>query len=309
MPEHLTPKMSSTVQPAQTQLDSLWKFGGLTPWRLTVNVFRSISTDDLLDRASGLAFDFVLAFFPLMLFILSVFGLFAARGSAQFDNLISYFTDFLPPSASQLVAVILDELSRNSGGGKLTLGIVAGVWFASGGVSSMISTLNVIYRVREARSWLRIRTTALGLTLVMAVLLLSALVMVLLGNYIADWFASEFARGSVALVAWQALRWPAAAFFVLLSFSLVYYVGPNLEYHRRHWITPGSLFGMLLWLASSVVLRVYLHFFNTYSTTYGSLGAVMILLLWLYVTGLVFLIGGEINAEIERAAVVGLPIS
>jgi membrane protein len=300
--------MSTAAQPASSELDSLWKLGGLSPWRLTVNVFHSISTDDLLDRASGLAFDFVLAFFPLMLFMLSVFGLFAARGSTTFDYLISYFTDFLPPSASELVNTILDELARNSGSGKVTLGIVAGVWFAAGGVSSMISTLNVIYRVREARSWLRIRAIAVGLTLVMAVLLLTSLLIVLVGNHAADWFASEFSRGSFALDAWQALRWPAAAFFVLFSFSLVYYVGPNLEYHRRHWITPGSLFGMLLWLASSVVLRVYLHFFNTYSTTYGSLGAVMILLLWVYVTGLAFLIGGEINAEIERAAL-GSPIN
>lgn len=301
--------MSTSVQPASTELDSLWKFGGLSPWRLTINIFHSISTDDLLDRASGLAFDFVLAFFPLMLFMLSVFGVFAARGSTTFDYLISYFTDFLPPSAAQLVDSIVDELARNSGGGKLTFGIVAGVWFAAGGVSSMISTLNVIYRVREARSWFRIRAIALGLTLVMAVLLLSALVIVLVGNHAADWLAVRFARGSFALDAWQALRWPAAAFFVLFSFSLVYYVGPNLEYHRRHWITPGSLFSTLLWLTSSVCLRVYLHFFNTYSTTYGSLGAVMILLLWVYVTGLAFLIGGEINAEIERAAAQGSPIS
>src|SRR5579862_7732557 len=300
--------MTSPAPLSKAQLDSLWKFGGLSPWRLAVNVYRSISTDDLLNRASGLAFDFVLAFFPLMLFLLSVFGLFAARGSTTFDYLISYFTDFLPPSASELVNTILDELARNSGSGKLTFGIIAGVWFAAGGVSAMISTLNVIYRVREARSWLRIRAIAVGLTLVMAVLLLTALLIVLVGNHAADWFAAEFSRGSFALDAWQALRWPAAAFFVLFSFSLVYYVGPNLEYHRRHWITPGSLFGMLLWLASSVVLRVYLHFFNTYSTTYGSLGAVMILLLWVYVTGLAFLIGGEINAEIERAAA-GSPIN
>jgi len=301
--------MTSPAPLSTAQLDSLWKFGGLSPWRLAVNVYRSISTDDLLNRASGLAFDFVLAFFPLMLFLLSVFGLFAARGSTTFDYLISYFTDFLPPSASELVGSMLDELARNSGSGKLTFGIVAAVWFAAGGVSAMISTLNVIYRVREARSWLRIRAIAFGLTLVMAILLLTSLVIVLVGNHVADWFAAEFSRGSFALDAWQALRWPAAAFFVLFSFSLVYYVGPNLEYHRRHWITPGSLFGMLLWLASSVVLRVYLHFFNTYSTTYGSLGAVMILLLWVYVTGLAFLIGGEINAEIERAAALGSPVS
>jgi membrane protein len=101
------------------------------------------------------------------------------------------------------------------------------------------------------------------------------------------------------------LQWAAVVLFLTLSFSLIYYFGPSLEQRRWHWITLGSIFGGCLWLAASAGLRVYLHFFNTYTATYGSLAAMMILLAWLYVTGLAFLIGGEINAQIERAAMDG----
>ena len=284
------------------RLESLWKLGGLTPLSLLYKVLRAIAQDDLFARASGLAFDFVLALFPLMVFMLALFGLFASHGSQLLTSLLSYLADFLPPAASQLFDGIINELASHSGGGKLTFGIVAGLWFASGGMSSMISTLNAVYRVREARSWLRVRAVALGLTLAIAVLLLAALLLVFVGNHFVDWLAAEFSWSSFLATAWKEFRWPAAALFVMISFSLVYYCGPNLTQHRWHWITPGSLFGMLLCLASSAGLRIYLHFFDTYSATYGSLGAVMILLVWLYVTGLAFLIGGEINAEIERSA-------
>ena len=294
--------MTSTSSAPTPRLESLWKLGGLTPPRLIFRVLRAIAQDELFARASGLAFDFVLALFPLMVFMLALFGLFESHGSQLLSSLLSYFADFLPSAASQLFDGIVDELAKNSGGGKVTFGIVAGLWFASGGMSSMISTLNAVFRVREARSWFKVRAIALGLTLVIAILLLSALLLVFVGNQVVDWLAAEFSWSSFLAVAWKDFRWPAAALFVMISFSLVYYAGPNLAKHRRHWVTPGSLFGMLLWLASSVGLRIYLHFFNTYSATYGSLGAVMILLVWLYVAGLAFLIGGEINAEIERAA-------
>jgi len=293
--------MTSVTPPTDRRLDSLWKFGGLTAPRLIRNVLGAIVHDELFSRASGLAFDFILALFPLLLFMLAVFGLFESHGSALLGSLLSYFTDFLPPAASQLVNSIANELADHSSGGKVTLGFAAGLWFASGGMSSMISTLNGVFRVREARSWIRVRAIALLLTLVMTILLLSALLVVLAGGHVVDWLARELAWSSFLAVVWKALQWPAAAFFVMIAFSLVYYAGPNLETRRKHWITPGSVFGTLLWLASSVCLRIYLHFFNTYSATYGSLGAAIALLVWLYISGFSFLIGGEITAEIERA--------
>src|SRR5580700_9973366 len=126
---------SSTVAKRQ-HFESIWKLGGLTPWQLTKNVIREADEDDLLGRASELAFNFLLAFFPLLLFMLALFGLFASRSSQLQTGLLFYFADILPPGAFQLLTTITTELATTAAGGKLTLGIVLALWFASGGMSS-----------------------------------------------------------------------------------------------------------------------------------------------------------------------------
>jgi membrane protein len=251
-----------------------------------------------------LAYNFLLALFPLLLFILTLFGLFARSSELQ-SSLLSYFADFLPPSAFQLLKAITIEMAANATSGKLTFGIVLTLWFASGGTSSMISTLDAIYHVRQSRGWFRGRLIALELTIAILVLLITSLFIVLVGGHFTDWIGMKLHLTSIVMTAWKGLQWAAVVLFLTLSFSLIYYFGPSLEQRRWHWITLGSIFGGCLWLAASAGLRVYLHFFNTYTATYGSLAAMMILLAWLYVTGLAFLIGGEINAQIERAAMDG----
>jgi membrane protein len=283
-------------------LQSAWKLGGLSPWQLARRVLHAIGRHNFFGRASELAFDFLFALFPLLLFMLALIGLFASRSNELQSDLLAYFADFLPWTAFALLNKTAIELAANASNGKLTLGILLALWFASGGVSSMISALNLAYGARETRSWLRVRVIALFLTLFISMLLLAALILVLVSDHILDWLGAELSLTPEVVVLWKALQWPAAIVFVLLSCALVYYFGPNLKNRRWHWVTPGSAFGVLLWLAASIGLRIYLHFVDSYSTTYGSLGAVMILLVWLYVTGFAFLIGGEINAEIERAA-------
>lgn len=275
--------------------------GGLSPQQLISSVVGEVAAHNFFGRASELAFDFLFALFPLILFMLNLFGLFASRSAELQSDFLSYFGDFVPPVAFQLLTKTTAELAANASGRKLTFGILLAVWFASGGVSSMISALNLSYRIREARSWLKVRIAALGLTVVIAILLLAALFMVVMSGHFVDWLGRELGLQRVIVDVWRALQWPAALFFVMVSHSLIYYWGPDLKERHWHWITPGSAFGVLVWLASSVLFRIYLRFFNTYSASYGSLGAVMILLVWLYVTGLAFLIGGEINAEIDRA--------
>ena len=294
-------------QPVKAQrCPSLWHLGGLSVWQLFRNVVREAFRDELLDCASNLAFNWLLALFPLLVFLLAVFGLFASHHSQLEDELLSLSSGLLPHDAYQLVNSIADELAARSSGGKLTFGIVAALWFASGGTSALVSTLNVTYRVRESRSWWKVRSMALALTLGISILVLAALFMVMIGDHFVDWLQLRFKWTSVLWIVWRELQWPAAALFVAISFSLIDYFGPNRKERRWHWLTPGSVFGVALWLTSSAGFRAYLHYFNTYSTTYGSLGAVMILLVWLYVTGLAFLIGGAINAEIERAATAAL---
>jgi Predicted membrane protein len=131
--------------------------------------------------------------------------------------------------------------------------------------------------------------------------MLTALAIVLLGGWAAE-IASAHGLGNFALVTWKIVQAPVALFFVVLSFAALYYWAPDVEQKRWYWITPGSVTGVLLWVVASAAFRAYLHFFNTYSATYGSLGAVIILLLWIYITSLALLVGAEINATIEHAA-------
>ncbi|MGH9512361.1 MAG: YihY/virulence factor BrkB family protein [Terriglobales bacterium] len=294
--------MSVSKLTTSQQVYSIWRLGGLTPLQLIKKVIFEINDDDLFGRASELAYSFLLAVFPAMLFLLALFGLFASRGVMLRSRLLLYFADMLPPMAYNLFNKTVNELATDADGGKLTFGIVVALWFAAGGMSSMISTLNTAYHVREARSFFRVRAIAVALTLTVSICLTVALVVVLIGTHLAHVIGAAFGLGRLFVVGWKILQWPAALFFIVVSFSLVYYFGPNLHERHWYWVTPGSIFGVLLWLSASAIFRGYLHFFNTYSRTYGSLGAVIILLVWFYVTGLAFLIGGEINAAIEHAA-------
>src|SRR5215472_9837404 len=166
----------------------------------------------------------------------------------------------------------------------------------------MISALNAAYQVHEARSWFKVRAIALGQSLLLSILLFTALFMVLVGSHFVGWLGAGLKLHPIVVLVWKGIQWPAAIVFVALSCSLIYYCGPDLQSRRRwQWFTPGAAFGAFIWLVASFGFRTYLHFFNSYSVSYGSLGAVMILLAWLYVAGLAYLIGGEINAELERS--------
>jgi len=297
--------MTKSTLRAGEQLESIWKLDGLTPKQLTKIVLRGIDEDDLLGHASELAFNFLLALFPLIILLLSLFGLFALHRAQLLASSMSYVSDLLPPIAFALFSRTVAEIVRTTGGGKLTFSIVLTLWFASGGMSSMISTLNGAYRVRETRRFLRVHILALGLTIAISFLLVSALLLVLVGGYLSQLLAAYLGAQSAVVIASRVLEWIIVILFLNLSFSLIYFFGPNLKGQRWYWITPGSVFGLILWLAASGAFRYYLRFFDSYSKTYGSLGAVMVLLVWLYVAALAFLLGGEINAKIEHARSLG----
>lgn len=293
--------MTTTSDSAATTSKSLWRLSGLTVWQLARNAFAGLRRNDAIGRASQLAFDFLFALFPLILLIVTMFGIFTSRSVELRNDFLSYFSNFLPPGAFEVLRTTTDELAMNASGGEFTFGVAAVIWFASGGIASMITALNLAYQMEETRSWFKIRSTAIVLTLVMSALLVMALLLVLVSGDVFDSIGERLRLGPVVVELGKILQWPTAIVFVMLSFSLIYYAGPTLMGRRWHWVTPGSAFGTGLWILASLGFRTYLHYYNTYSTTYGSLGAVMILLAWLYVSGLSFLIGGEINAELERA--------
>ncbi len=294
--------MASSEVSTDQQLMSIWKLGGFTFWQFTKKVLQGIDEDELVARASELAFNFLLALFPILLLVFALFGLIAYR-SAQLENsLLEHFSHFLPEAAFQPLSKLAMRLARSVTRGKLTFDTAVALWFGSGCLSSMISSLHAAYRVRESRSWLRIRLIALGLTIAIPILLFAALFIFLIGGNFVDWVGATFNLRSIVVIFWKGLQSMSAVLFVTLSFSMIYYCGPSLAKRQWHWFTPGSIVGTFLWLAASMGFRVYLRFFNGYTSTYGTFGAVMILLICSYVMGLAFLVGAEINATIERAS-------
>lgn len=295
--------MGSSDLTTQQQIASIWSLGGQSVFQFAKRTWHRINDDDIFGHAAQLAYNFFLAVFPLLLFMFSILGFFfASRGSALRDQLFNALAQALPPTAYQLFSHTLNEIIYSTSGGKTLFGALFFLWSATSGTTTMMSVLSQAYHVHDSRPWYKIRAIALGLTLSLCVLVVLALILVIFGGQFAGLIGSKLGIGSVAVVAWKVGQWILALLALSLAFSLIYYFGPDVEQQHWYWITPGSVLGVVLWFVASVGFRIYLHFFNNYSKTYGSLGTVIILLLWFYVTGLVFLLGGEVNAEIEHAA-------
>jgi membrane protein len=235
--------------------------------------------------------------FPLLLFLVSLLGYFAQAGSELRIKLINYLAAVMPDAAVTLVHTTLDEISNSTGGGKLSFGLLAALWAASNGMGAISDTLNTAYNVKETRSWWKVRLISVLLTISLAILVLSALVIILYGGTIGEAIAQRYGFGNVFTTFWKILQWPIALVFVLATFNLIYNFAPNIRRSQRKAITRGAFVGVALWLLVSFAFRIFLNYFNSYSVTYGSLGALIILMLWFYFTGVAILIGGEINCE------------
>jgi membrane protein len=260
-------------------------------------LIKRINDDDVFGRAAQLSYYFLLALFPLLLVLINLLGFMAQQGTEFRIKLIIYLGAVMPSSAVALVRTTLDEISAASGSGKLSLGLLAALWAASNGMGAISQTLNVAYDVRETRPWWKVRLISGALTVALSVLIISALTIVLYGGSIGEALATRYGFGQLFTLLWSILQWPIALGFVLATFNLIYNFAPNLSSARRRWFTRGAVVGVGLWLLISFVFRLYLHYFNSYSVTYGSLGALIVLMLWFYLTGVAILIGGEVNCE------------
>ena len=281
---------------------SLWELGGLTWAELGKRVWHEIQEDKVFGRAAELSYYFLLALFPFLIFLTSVIGFVLGSGTGTRHMLFNYLARIMPPSAFELIDNTMWEVSSASSGGKLSFGILAALWAASSGLSAITDSLNTAYDVTETRPWWKQRLTAIGLTVALSVLIILALVLVVAGGRIAEGLASVYGFGPVFPLTWKIIQWPVVLACMLLAFALIYFFAPDVHEQAWKWLTPGAAIGVVLWLVVSIAFRAYLHFFNSYSATYGSLGAVIILMLWLYFTGAAVLIGGEVNSEIENAA-------
>ena len=268
--------------------------------RLVARVVQRVNDHEIFGRAAQLSYYFLLALFPLLLVLINVLGYMAQEGTAFRERLLLYLAALMPRSAITLVRTTLDEISNASGSGKLSFGLLAAVWAASNGMGAISDTLNTAYNVKERRSWWRVRLISVCLTVALAILILAALAIVLYGGTIGEALAARYGFGDFFTSLWTIVQWPIALVFVLTTFNLIYNLAPDLPAGSRSWITPGAFVGVGLWLLVSFGFRLYLSFFDSYSVTYGSLGALIVLMLWFYLTGVAILIGGEVNSEISH---------
>jgi membrane protein len=276
---------------------SLWSLGGLTFRELARRVWDEFWEDEVLDRAAALSYYFLFALFPMLLFLTSVLGLLPGR---LMDDLMTYADRVLPGDTAALVRRTLVEIVRGANPGLLSIGVGAALWAASNGMVAIATALNIVLDVEDRRPWWKRRLIAVALTLGFSFFIPTALLLLVFGERIGTIVAGWIGLGTVFTVMWTLLRWPVIIGCVTIGIGLVFAVAPARR-HAWHWLTPGSVFTVLGWLAMSVGLRVYVVHFGDYNAMYGSIGGVILLLLWLYLTGVILLVGAEIDSEISHA--------
>jgi membrane protein len=289
---------------SHSELGSLWNFEGTPVMVVLKRTAKAFMDDDLASRAAELGFYFLFALFPMLIFASSVVGLAARSASAFYDSLLHSLALIVPPSAYQLVIDTFNETAMASSGGKALLGFLVALWSASMGFAAIQDTLNLVYKVRETRPYWKSRGLAVLVTILLAAIATLNLAVMFAGNlavkraYEHIWHAPLRISAVIAI---HLATWTIATALLMLIFSTIYYYAPNLKKKTWQWLTPGAAFGIITWMLASFGFRVYLRFFNTYSVTYGSLGAVVILLMWFYITGLTLLTGAELNSEIQAS--------
>jgi membrane protein len=267
----------------------------LTLKELAKKTWRETIEDKVFSRAAELAYYFLLAIFPMLIFLTSLVGFLPGLQEEIFTALARV----VPGEAMRLVSQTIFDVTSNRSRGLLSFGILGALWAASGGVTAIMGTLNDAYDAREERPFWKVRLIAIGLTILLALLIVGGTALIMFGDRFASWLAAHLGLGNVFMVTWAVVDYLLGLTLIFLGLELIYYFAPNVE---QDWklITPGAIFSVISLIIASLLFSLYLRFAPSYSVTYGSLGAVIVLMLWLYLMGAVILIGGEINAEIMR---------
>lgn len=280
----------------------VWTLGGMRATTLAKRVWHEINEDDVWGYAAQLAYYFLFSLFPFFIFLAALLAYIPIPN--LMEQIMALLGQFLPGAVLDMVKDNVLELVTQPRGGLLSLGILLALWTAASAMAAMTDSLNRAYGVKEGRPFWRVRVVAVLLTIGLASLMLSSMVLLIFGSELGSLIAWKIGLGTAFDAAWLVLRWPIIVFLMMFGAALIYFFAPDVEQEWR-WITPGAVFAVLAWIVMSLVFAWYVDRFGNYSVTYGSIGAVIILLTWMYFTGFFLLVGGEINAEIEHAAASG----
>lgn len=262
---------------------------------------KGFSDHDLSTYAAALAYRALFSIFPFVLFLMALLGF--LNLPAFFDWLREQAALVLPPVAMQQVDPVIDQLQQSQGG-LMSVGIVLALWTASIGVRALMNAMNKVYEVQESRPTWKLFLLSVCYTIGLAVMMLLAAGFMTLGPQIMAWVASQVGLEQVLVAIWAWIRWPLAIFLLMLAVALIYYATPDVQQKFR-FITPGSVIAVMVWLGASIGFGIYVQNFADYNATYGSIGAIIVLLLYFYISAAVLLLGAQLNASIEHASVEG----
>ncbi len=284
------------------ELREVWELGGLSVKELGRRLVNEIQEDNVSGYAAQLAYYFLFSLFPFFLFLTALLAYIPVPD--LMDKIMALLADVMPEEALHLVEDNMRELVTNQKGGLLSFGVLVALWTASSAITAITDSLNRAYGVKEGRPFWKVRGMAILLTMGLSLLLLISMLLLIFGPQLGGFIAAKVGLGSAFSIAWAILRWPLIVFLLILSLALVYYFAPDVE-QKWKWITPGSVLAVVGWALASLIFTYYVDNFGSYNKTYGTIGAVIILLTWMYLTGFLLLVGGELNAEIEHASAGG----
>jgi len=265
-------------------------------------LYEAFWKDNCLSLAAQLAYYFFFALFPTLLFLVALASYFPV--ATLIDDMFRTLGGLLPPEALKLMTDQLVKISRSRDVGLMSLGVLLAVSSSSAAMIAIIDTLNRAYDVEEGRPWWKVRMIAMALTVGVSVFILISFALIIVGPTVATRLAESWGFGPVFEWTWKILQWPVVFALVGTAIGLIYYFAPDVK-QGWVWLTPGSVLATTLWLMASLGFKYYVAKWGNYTETYGLIGAVMILLLWFYISGLVILVGAEMNAEIEHASPYG----
>jgi len=259
---------------------------------------KEFSDDNLTHWAAALTYYGVLSIFPALLAVVSVLGLI---GSSAIQPLMDNLTTVAPGPAKEIVTGALKGLQQSGGSGVLFAVALAGaIWSASGYISAFMDASNAIYDIEEGRPIWKKLPLRLAITLLMLVLLAASAVAVVLTGPVAEQVGKLFGVGGSALTIWNIAKWPVLVLIAAFMFAVLYYSAPNVKQPGLRSVLPGGILAVVLWIVASAAFALYVASFASYNKTYGSLGGVIVFLVWLWLTNLAILLGAEFNAERAR---------
>jgi len=274
---------------------------GLALAEVLTRALKRFAEHDMATYAAALAYHVLFSLFPFLIFLIALLGF--LRVPKFFEWLRLQAATVLPAQALEGVNGAIDQIQQPQGG-LLSFGIIVALWSASAGVRATMNALNVAYGVAEGRPAWKLYLFSVLYTVGLAALLILATALMVVGPQVTQWLGDRVGLGMVAVTLWNVLRWPVAILLLTVTVALIYYVTPDVEQKLR-FITPGSLLAVTVWIAASLGFAAYVQNFADYSATYGSVGAIIVLLFYFYISAAILLLGAEVNATIEHHAPAG----